>query len=156
MRVTLSSDEVIAQATGGVHVMAGRGIDRVILAPSYFARPFNYWSGAGNWRLFCYPLADSALEEVELAGPPAATIRLYRALGDESRLRILRLLADRDMYLTEVAQELKLSKPTVSHHMAQLRAAGLVTLTEQGPLAYFSLRRQRVDEAGAELHDYIG
>jgi DNA-binding transcriptional ArsR family regulator len=78
-------------------------------------------------------------------------VRLYRALGDESRLRILRLLAERDRYLTELATELELSKPTVSHHLAQLRAASLVTLTQQGNLTYYSLRRDRIDEAGPEL-----
>jgi DNA-binding transcriptional ArsR family regulator len=82
-------------------------------------------------------------------------VRLYRALGDESRLRILRLLAERDRYLTELATELDLSKPTVSHHLAQLRSAGLVTMTEQGNLTYYTLRRDRVEEAGPELSAFL-
>ena len=59
--------------------------------------------------------------------PPQAVVRLHRALGDETRLRILKLLAGRDLYLTEIAQQLDLSKPTIKHHLALLRAAGLVT-----------------------------
>jgi ArsR family transcriptional regulator len=82
-------------------------------------------------------------------------VRLYRALGDDSRLRILRLLAERERYLTELANELGLSKPTVSHHMAQLRSAGLVTVSKQGNLTYYTLRRDRADEAGPELSAYL-
>jgi DNA-binding transcriptional ArsR family regulator len=105
--------------------------------------------------LICYPLADDALDSAERLTPPASAIRLYRALGDESRLRILRLLADRDRYLTEIATELELSKPTVSHHLAQLRSAGLVTVTQQGSLSYYTLRRERIREAGPELSSYL-
>jgi ArsR family transcriptional regulator len=76
-------------------------------------------------------------------------------LGDPSRLRVLRLLADGDRYLTEIATALELSKPTVKHHMAQLRAAGLVTLTEEGSLTYYSLRRDRLGEVGDDLRRFI-
>ena len=82
-------------------------------------------------------------------------MRLHRALGDESRLRILRLLAAGDLYLTEIAQALDLSKPTIKHHLAQLRAAGLVTITEEGSLTYYSLRRDRLGEVGDDLRRFI-
>jgi len=95
---------------------------RIVLAPSYFGRPYNSLIKVGEITLVCYPIADSALGAGGRAAPPVATLRLYRALGDESRLRILRLLAERDRYLTELATELDLSKPTVSHHLAQLRS----------------------------------
>ena len=82
-------------------------------------------------------------------------LRLHRALGDETRLRILRLLRDRDYYLTEIAERLELSKPTIKHHLAQLRAAGLVTLIEEGGLSYFSLRRERLADVSSELKHYL-
>ena len=46
-------------------------------------------------------------------------------------------------------------KPTIKHHLAQLRAAGLVTLTEEGGLSYYSLRRDRLDDASAELKRFL-
>jgi DNA-binding transcriptional ArsR family regulator len=49
-----------------------------------------------------------------------------------------------------------LSKPTVSHHLALLRAAGLVTITEAGALTYYSLRRERIADAGLELGRLLG
>ena len=128
---------------------------RVILAPSYFSRPYNFLFSKDDWRLYGYPIADSALDSGDPLEPPPAVVRLHRALGDPSRLRVLRLLADGDRYLTEIATALELSKPTVKHHMAQLRAAGLVTLTEEGSLTYYSLRRDRLGEVGDDLRRFI-
>ena len=147
--------ELVERTTGGIRFLPDAGIRRVVLAPSYFSRPYNWVIAGEGWRLFCYPVAETALEAKAGWEPPAATVLLYRALGDPQRLRILRMLADRDMYLTEIAQQLELSKPTAKYHLAQLRAAGLVVLTEEGALTYYTLRRDRVDEAGTELRRYI-
>jgi DNA-binding transcriptional ArsR family regulator len=149
------SGEMVERTTGGVRFLADASVRRVILAPSYFARPFNYIFSSGEWRLFCYPIADDSVGGTDPLGPPPAAVRLYRALGDETRLRILRLLSERDHYLTELAQQLELSKPTIKHHLAQLRAAGLVTLTEEGAHTYYSLRTERIAEAGQEALRYL-
>jgi DNA-binding transcriptional ArsR family regulator len=152
---TLRPTDLIEQTTGGIRWLAESGIRRVILAPSYFARPYNFVLGGEDWRLFGYPIADDAMDAGDPLAPPAAVVRLHRALGDETRLRILRLLAGRDHYLTEIASALELSKPTIKHHLALLRAAGLVTLTEEGGLSYYSLRRGTIEANGKGLIAYL-
>ena len=152
---TLRPTDLIEATTGGIRWLAEPGIRRVILAPSYFARPYNFVFGGEDWRMFGYPIADEALDAGDPLAPPAAVVRLHRALGDDTRLRILRLLAGRDHYLTEIASALELSKPTIKHHLALLRAAGLVTLTEEGGLSYYSLRRGTIEANGAGLIDYL-
>jgi DNA-binding transcriptional ArsR family regulator len=147
--------ELVERTTGGVRWVPEPGTTRLLLSPSYFARPYNYVFGGRGWHMFAYPMADGALD-VLVDAVPAASVRLFKALGDESRLRILRLLASGDLYLTEIADRMGLTKPTVSHHLAQLRAAGLVTITEAGALTYYSLRRDRVAEAGGELARALG
>ena len=145
----------VERTTNGIRLVPEPRIRRIVLAPSYFGRPYNSLTKVGDTQMICYPIADASLGAADKLTPPAATVRLYRALGDGSRLRILRLLAERDRYLTEIANELELSKPTIKHHLAQLRAAGLITLTEQGNLTYYSLRRDRAEEAGVELRAYL-
>lgn len=152
---TLRPTDLIERTTGGIRVLAEPGIRRIILAPSYFARPYNFALGGDDWRMFGYPIADESLDVGDPLAPPAAVVRLHRALGDETRLRILRLLAGRDHYLTEIASALELSKPTIKHHLALLRAAGLVTLTEEGGLSYYSLRRGTIESNGAGLLEYL-
>lgn len=154
-RRTLDPAELIERTTGGVRWLSEPGVGRVILAPSYFARPYNFLLAGDDWRLFGYPIADAALDAGDPLAPPPAVLRLHRALGDETRLRILRLLRDRDLYLTEIAQLLELSKPTIKHHLAQLRAAGLVTVTEEGAVTYYSLRRDRIEDVGLDLAAYL-
>lgn len=154
-RASLRPADLIERTTNGIRLLSEPGVRRVLLAPSYLARPYNFTFAGGDWRMFIYPVADSALGGADPLAPPPGVLRLHRALGDGTRLRILRLLRDRDWYLTEIAERLELSKPTIKHHLAQLRAAGLVTLTEEGGLSYYSLRRDRLDDASVELKHYL-
>jgi DNA-binding transcriptional ArsR family regulator len=154
-RTRLAPAELIETTTGGVRYLPEPGISRVVLGPSYFSRPYNFLMSARDWRFFGYPVADSALGPSDALTPPLSLVRLHRALGDETRLRILKLLASRDLYLTEIAQQLDLSKPTIKHHMIQLRAAGLVTITDSGSVMYYTLRRNRLDDASAEIKGFL-
>jgi DNA-binding transcriptional ArsR family regulator len=83
-------------------------------------------------------------------------LRFFEALGDPTRLRILRLLAEREMYLTELADRLKLTKATTKHHMVRLRAAGLVTLYDRERLTYYALRPDVPRHARELLEHYLG
>jgi DNA-binding transcriptional ArsR family regulator len=154
-RERLAPADLIEATTGGVRYLPEPGIARVVLGPSYFSRPYNFLMSARDWRFFGYPVADSALGPSDALTPPLSLVRLHRALGDETRLRILKLLASRDLYLTEIAQQLDLSKPTIKHHLAQLRSAGLVTITESGTVMYYTLRRNRLDDASAEIKAFL-
>jgi predicted transcriptional regulator len=68
------------------------------------------------------------------ASPPelAALLRYLKALADESRLRMVGILATSERSVEELAAILKLRAPTVSHHLALLREAGLVTMRPEG------------------------
>jgi DNA-binding transcriptional ArsR family regulator len=153
-RKQLEPVELVEQTTGGIRIMPEPAIQRVILAPSYFARPFNYLFGGIDWRFAGYPVADAAIA-VDPLTPPAAVLRLHRALGDATRLRILKALAEKDLYGTELAAQLDISKPTVTHHMVQLRAAGLVTAVQAGSAVYYSLRRERLQDAVSDLTRFL-
>ncbi len=151
---TLSSPDLVERITGGLRLLPEPRLRRVLLAPSVFVRPFNFVHQRADWRMFWYPVADEVLE-TEAGAPSASMVRLFRALGDPTRLQVLRLLTERDWYLTELATKVELSKPTMKHHLALLRAAGLVTVIEEGSLTYYRLRRERLTEGGTELRRYL-
>jgi DNA-binding transcriptional ArsR family regulator len=154
-RATLTGPDLIERTTGGVRWLPEAGIRRIVLAPSYFSRPYNFLLGGSDWRFFGYPVADEALEVTDPLAPPPQVMRLHRALGDDTRLRILKLLTEQDLYLTEIAQRLELSKPTIKHHLALLRAAGLLTATEAGATINYALRRDRLDDASTDLKRFL-
>jgi ArsR family transcriptional regulator len=95
----------------------------------------------------CKPLADPSLsdEEAEL------TATLFKALSDPARVKILNLLAqsDQPVCACEFEPTLKLSQPTVSHHLKKLTEAGLLEREQRGKWAYFSINRDAVDTLAA-------
>jgi DNA-binding transcriptional ArsR family regulator len=73
--------------------------------------------------------------------------RVFKALSDPTRRRVLQLLRKRPMTAGELADRFKLSKPTMSGHFAVLRAADLVATEKQGTTITYSLRLSVLQEA---------
>lgn len=69
----------------------------------------------------------------------ADRVSLLKVIADETRLRILGLLAEQDMTGKELAQRLELTPPTVSHHMRKLVNAGVVTSTADAQRHVYAL-----------------
>lgn len=63
----------------------------------------------------------------------------FKALADPTRRRILELLRERDMTAGELAEQFDMTKPSISHHLATLRAAGLVSYERHGQNIVYSL-----------------
>jgi ubiquinone/menaquinone biosynthesis C-methylase UbiE/DNA-binding HxlR family transcriptional regulator len=64
---------------------------------------------------------------------------IFKALADESRLRIVNVLSQGPFNVQELTSVLALSQPTISHHLKILQQASLVSLSKQGTWAYYSL-----------------
>jgi DNA-binding MarR family transcriptional regulator len=71
--------------------------------------------------------------------PATALLRLFKSLADESRLKIIGLLASTERNVQELSKLLKLKEPTVSHHLAILREAGLVRMRTEGNTHWYQL-----------------
>lgn len=66
--------------------------------------------------------------------------RLFKALSDSTRLRCLSLLIKADeLCVCELTQAMSIAQPKVSHHLAALRKAGLVTDRKQGLWIYYRI-----------------
>lgn len=57
---------------------------------------------------------------------------VYRAIADPTRRRIIDLLAEESMSVSEVADQFEISRPAVSKHLKILRECGLVDVTKEG------------------------
>jgi ArsR family transcriptional regulator len=65
--------------------------------------------------------------------------RIFKALADSTRLRILGLLTVREMCVCEIMVALSLTQPTASHHLKILENAGLVRDRKEGKWVFYSL-----------------
>ena len=72
-------------------------------------------------------------------------VRVFKALGDEKRLRILSLLRQGERCARVLLEDLNLSQPTLSHHMKILCDARLVTGRKEGKWVYYSLNARQGD-----------
>lgn len=64
---------------------------------------------------------------------------LFKALGDETRRKILKMLAERNMTAGEIANSFPQSWPTITHHLEILKEAGLITDERKGKYIIYSL-----------------
>ncbi|MCL6520743.1 MAG: metalloregulator ArsR/SmtB family transcription factor [Armatimonadetes bacterium] len=65
---------------------------------------------------------------------------IFKALGDTTRIRIVQMLAQNgEMCVCKIMEELSMTQPAVSHHLACLKHAGIVRARRQGQWIHYSL-----------------
>ena len=80
--------------------------------------------------------------------------RIFRALGDRHRVRLLSLIAAADggeACICDLTAPLGLSQSTISHHMKQLTDAGLVTREQRSKWAYYRVDAQAMQALSETL-----
>ena len=82
--------------------------------------------------------------------------RVYRALADPTRRRVLALLRDGDMTAGELAAQFDQSWPTMSGHFAVLREADLIQADKVGTTIHYRLNVSVLEEALLALMDGLG
>jgi len=98
----------------------------------------------------CAPLVREPLtgeQAVELA-------RVFKAMGDPVRLRLLSLIASHaggEACVCDLSEVFELSGPTISHHLKVLREAGLITGERRGTWVYYRVRPEALRLASQVL-----
>lgn len=153
LAATMPVERLVETATQGVTFTMQPEVSGIVLIPSAVTRPWVANLAHDHLRIFVYPVTAEALS-ADPDAPSPWMLGFYKALADESRLRILNLLADGPASLSQVAERLGLAKSTVIHHIRVLRTAGLVLITV-GEDKEYSLRPQAIPEAGRLLQAYL-
>jgi DNA-binding transcriptional ArsR family regulator len=163
-RATAGRDEpktVIEEVTNGLDYDIPLGVTRVVLIPSVVTRPLSVIDQQRDSLYVYYAVADEFID-ADPEAPPSWLVRIYKALSDERRLRILRRLSVEDTSLEELTEMLELSKSTVHHHISILRAAGLIRIhvpnSKSGKTSkkrIYSLRNQTLEDASSLLDTYL-
>ena len=67
-----------------------------------------------------------------------------KAISDETRQKIMNICCCTSLSVNEIVEKLDVSQPTVSHHLAILREADLVTVREEGKQSFYSLNQENI------------
>jgi ArsR family transcriptional regulator, arsenate/arsenite/antimonite-responsive transcriptional repressor len=84
-----------------------------------------------------------------------ALSRMCKALGDETRLRIVALLSHSELCVCHLESALALQQSNVSRHLGVLRAAGIVDTRRDGAWVYYALAAQEDEGCDALLKTMI-
>ncbi|WP_406350750.1 ArsR/SmtB family transcription factor [Streptomyces sp. NBC_00658] len=98
----------------------------------------------------CQALATAPLDE----GQAIELAKVFKALGDPVRLRLLSMIASREggeVCVCELTPAFELSQPTISHHLKLLRQAGIIDCERRGTWVYYWALPGVLDRLGAFL-----
>ena len=80
--------------------------------------------------------------------------RLLKALANETRLKMLRLLTIREMCVCELTVALNLTQPTASHHLSILQNVGLIKDRKEGKWVFYSVAKSDVIQSLFEFLEF--
>jgi DNA-binding transcriptional ArsR family regulator len=152
---TTSIKDLIESITNGIAYDIPQGVRRIVFVPSVSLRPWTLITDHADALLICYPVSDEHLV-LDPEAPPSSLLAVYKALGDDKRMRLLRKLSEGPATLTELTEHMGMAKSTVFHHMAVLRAAGLVrVLFADGQVSTYGLRLDSIPDHANLLQQYL-
>jgi DNA-binding transcriptional ArsR family regulator len=138
----MAAVDAIRTVAGGLTYDPPAAPRDVLLLPAPSVRPIVVVVDDVRATVVAYPPAAAA-------DPRDRLLAMTRALGDETRLRILELLRDGDLTATDLAAAVGAPRTSLLHHLAMLRAAGLLTTSVgRNNATYYALRR----DAAGDLH----
>jgi len=80
---------------------------------------------------------------------------VFKALGEPTRLKIIKLLADRELCVCDLEEVMQISQPRVSQHLKVLKHAGLVNERKEGQRTICSLNRSLLNQTINQFEEYI-
>lgn len=98
----------------------------------------------------CPGLVTAPLDDVQAAD----LAKIFKALGDPVRLRLLSMIASRsggEVCVCDLTPAFDLSQPTISHHLKLLRQAGLIDCERRGTWVYYWVLPDTLDR----LSDFL-
>ena len=126
----VSSEELVQWATGGVTYIPEPNVHTVLLIPQYIYRPWNIEADIEGTKVFYYPVANESVSPSDRYMPDYFLVQKYKALGDEVRLKMVKLLSEHPRTLQDMTERLDIGKSTIHHHLKILRAAKIVEIRD--------------------------
>ncbi len=126
-------------------------IQFIRFVPSCHLGPYVVFFQGGDLLTIFYNCRGTLLEERQAGEQVRSLFPVLKALTDETRLQILLLLLDREMYAQELVERLGLSQPAISRHLKLMLTAGLLRMRPEGGSKYYQADRDVLHRLAQEL-----
>ena len=151
MSEKLKPEALVEWATGGITYLPEPSVHKVLLIPQSIYRPWNVEGDIEGVKVFYYPVANDSIYPDDHYMPSYFLVQKHKALGDEARLRMVKLLKGTERTLQEITNELNMGKSTVHHHLKILKSARLVEALG----GKYRLKENAVQSLSNELMHYL-
>jgi DNA-binding transcriptional ArsR family regulator len=112
---------------------------RLVFTPSTDMGVYSSCSSIGQTHGLYYPCEPEYMGAQPDEAQETRLARIYKALGDEQRLRILRMLSEQEMYAQEIVERTGLHQSVVSRHLTFMKAVGLLNARKHNNMKFYSL-----------------
>jgi ArsR family transcriptional regulator len=82
-------------------------------------------------------------------------VEFAKALADDTRQKIMAFCCCQERSVNEIVEHVTVAQPTVSHHLAVLRDAGLVKVRHEGKQTFYTLNQDRMVSCCGQLMEYF-
>jgi len=129
--------------------------NRLLLVPSAFVWPHVRVNCDAPWPLSIVYPASFVIADARPRIPSADLVRVLRALADDTRLRALRLIAERPRSTQELAPLVGITEAGLSKHLRQLAQAGVLTTRRDGYYVLYSVDVERLAPLSDTLLSFL-
>ena len=133
----------------------GYSTREILLVPSYFARrPLMFFGYGSITIIYDCQLTEQRRQQLEILED--GILAVAKALGDKTRLQLLRLMVqDPHLYGRELSKLCRVSQPSVSRHLRILKEAGLLEERPVGNHITYQVLRERIEKLAPQLISYL-
>ncbi len=155
LAVRISIPELVAELSQGIRFTEEFGKE-LIIVPTYWMTPLVQLDPLGpDSKIFLFGARPSTMSAIPGELVPDGMLIALKALADPTRLKILRYLSQQELTPSELARRLNLRAPTVTHHLKELRLAGLVNVTLRGQEKHYRTRLGALDSMHSDLKGFL-
>lgn len=83
-------------------------------------------------------------------------VKVFKALGEPTRIKILRLLAVRPMYVCELESVLGISQPRISQHLKVLKEAAILRESKEAQKTFYKLDGGILEKVLNDFREFLG
>ena len=156
MAAAMKFEEFFSELSQGVQWGDELRAENVVMVPAFWTTPLIFFEKLEkDTLLLTFGARPADMSVIPGETLPDGLVRSLKALADPTRLKILFYLSHGSLSPSELARRLHLRAPTVTHHLSELRLAGLVNVTIEKQEKKYAARREALPSTLANLQDFL-